>query len=76
MKPSAKVSKAVSVSLLAAALVFSSVIARAQGCAQCKDNVAATPPASQRAYRHAILLLSVAAGGLFGATILLFRRNH
>ena len=47
----------------------------AQGCAQCRDNTAATPPATQRAYRHAIELLAVTAGGLFTATVLLLKRQ-
>ena len=47
----------------------------AQGCAQCRDNTAAAPPATQRAYRHAIVLLAVAGGGLFAATIMLFKRQ-
>jgi hypothetical protein len=48
----------------------------AQGCAQCQDNTAATPPATQRAYRHAILLLTLTAGGLFVATLALFKRHR
>lgn len=62
--------------LLFAALALSSSPAHAQGCTQCKDNAAATPPATQRAYRHAILLLTVTAGGLFVAAVSLLRRNH
>jgi hypothetical protein len=50
--------------------------ARPQGCTQCLDNTAATPPATQRAYRHAIVLLTVTAGGLFATTLALFRRNR
>ena len=49
--------------------------ARAQGCTQCRDNTAATSPATQRAYRHAILLMSGAAATFFVATLILFKRN-
>jgi hypothetical protein len=48
----------------------------AQGCTQCLDNTAATPPATQRAYRHAIILLTFTAGGLFAATVALFKRHR
>jgi hypothetical protein len=48
----------------------------AQGCTQCLDNTAATPPATQRAYRHAILLLTLTAGGLFVTTLYLFKRHR
>jgi hypothetical protein len=48
---------------------------QAQGCTQCRDNTAATPPATQRAYRHGILLLTLTAGGLFVAGVSLLRRN-
>jgi hypothetical protein len=50
--------------------------APAQGCAQCRDNTAGTPPATQRAYRHAIALLTLTAGGLFLTTVGLMRRNR
>ncbi len=46
----------------------------AQGCTQCQDNTAATPNATQQAYRHAIILMTVTAGGLFVGTLFLFRR--
>jgi hypothetical protein len=46
----------------------------AQGCTQCLDNTAATPPKTQAAYRHAILLLTLTAGGLFVTTLALFKR--
>lgn len=48
---------------------------RAQGCAQCRDNTAATSPATQRAYRHAIVLMSCAAAGLFLTTLIILKRN-
>ena len=65
----------------AAALVFLAALLgspslHAQGCAQCRDNTAATPPATQRAYRHAIVLLAVTAGGLFAATLTIFKRSR
>jgi hypothetical protein len=50
--------------------------AHAQGCTQCQDNTAATPPATQRAYRRAIILLTLSAGGLFGTTLVVFRRHR
>ena len=61
--------------LLATALLLPAP-ARAQGCAQCRDNAAGTPPATQRAYRHAIVLLTLTAGGLFLTTVSLMRRNR
>jgi hypothetical protein len=48
----------------------------AQGCTQCLDNTAATPPATQRAYRNAIILLTLTAGGLFATTLALFKRHR
>ncbi len=56
-----------------AALTFAPPL-HAQGCAQCQDNTAATPPKTQAAYRHAIILMTVTAGGLFAGTLLLFSR--
>jgi len=59
-------------------LLFTALLApplRAQGCTQCRDNTAATPPATQRAYRHAIILMVVAGGTLFLATLTLFKRQ-
>ena len=48
----------------------------AQGCTQCQDNAAATPPRTQAAYRHAIILMTVTAGGLFAGTLFLFHRSR
>jgi hypothetical protein len=48
----------------------------AQGCTQCLDNTAATPPATKRAYRRAIILLTLTAGGLFVTTLYLFKRHR
>jgi hypothetical protein len=48
----------------------------AQGCTQCRDNTAATPPATRRAYRHAIILMAGAGCGLFIATLVLLKRQN
>jgi len=48
---------------------------RAQGCTQCRDNTAATPQATQAAYRHAIFLMVVVAGSLFLGTVVLLKRQ-
>jgi hypothetical protein len=50
--------------------------AHPQGCAQCLDNTAATPPATQRAYRRAIILLTLTASGLFATTLIVFKRHR
>jgi hypothetical protein len=50
--------------------------ALAQGCTQCRDNTAATPPATQRAYRHAIILMAGAGCGLFITTLILVKRQN
>jgi hypothetical protein len=60
--------------LFAGALTLSPRL-HAQGCTQCQDNTAATPPRTQAAYRHAIILLTVTAGSLFAGTLFLFRRS-
>ena len=62
------------ISLVAA--LIAPIPSHAQGCAQCRDNAAATPPATQRAYRRAIILLTVTAGGLFVFTLALFKRHR
>lgn len=63
--------------LLATALPFATITpAAAQGCTQCRDNAAATPPTTQRAYRHAIILLTLTASGLFLTTVTLLRRQR
>jgi len=61
--------------LIAAVLLIAPSL-HAQGCTQCLDNTAATPPATQRAYRHAIILLTLTAGGLFVTTLYLFKRHR
>jgi hypothetical protein len=50
--------------------------ARAQGCALCRDDTAATPPRTQMAYRHAIELLAVTATSLFAGTVFLLKRQR
>jgi len=43
------------------ALILCAMGAHAQGCSQCRDNVAQSSPATQAAYRHSIYLLGGAA---------------
>ena len=49
-------------------------IGRAQGCAQCRDNLQATPLSVQAAYRHAIELLGAAGVAVFAGGIVVLRR--
>jgi hypothetical protein len=58
------------------ALTLSPIPSHAQGCTQCRDNTAATPPATQAAYRHAILLMVITAGGLFLTTLIILKRQR
>jgi len=64
--------------LAAATLVIASASAplHAQGCSQCRDNAAATPPATRRAYRNAIALLTITATGIFTGAVFLLRRSN
>lgn len=62
--------------ILTVAFPFSCCAARAQGCAQCKDNAATLPPQTRAAYRHAILLLAGAGTGIFLVTIVAVRRSR
>ncbi len=55
---------------------FLCVPLNAQGCTQCLDNTAATPPQTQAAYRHAILFMTISAGSLFLGTLLLLKRHR
>jgi hypothetical protein len=50
--------------------------AHAQGCTQCLDNTAATPPATQAAYRHAIIMMVCTASGLFLTTLIILKRQR
>ena len=61
--------------LMLAALLVAGPAAHAQGCAQCRDNAAATPPATQRAYVHAIEFMTGAATLLFAGVLIVFRRH-
>lgn len=45
---------------------LTAIPAAAQGCASCKDNASAAPPAFQQALRHGILALMVPAATGFG----------
>lgn len=58
-----------------AALLFPAPV-KAQGCTQCRDNTAATSPATQRAYRHAIALMAGAASVFFLVTVALLRKKQ
>ena len=51
-----------------------STAAHAQGCAQCRDSMQATPPRVQDAYRHAIELLALSGLAVFTGGALLLRR--
>jgi hypothetical protein len=62
--------------ILFTALTLSPTPAHAQGCTQCLDNTAATPPATQRAYRRAIIFLTLTASGLFATTLVVFKRHR
>jgi hypothetical protein len=64
------------VTLLLAALTFLPSPTQAQGCTQCRDTTAATSPATQLAYRHAIILMSTTAAVFFLATLVIMKRNH
>ncbi len=55
--------------------LLSAAPALAQGCTQCRDNTAATPPATRAAYRRAIILMAGAGCGLFIATLVLLKRQ-
>ncbi len=48
----------------------------AQGCTQCLDNTAATPPKTQSAYRHAIILMTLTGASLFIGTLVLLKRHR
>jgi hypothetical protein len=62
--------------LLIAAIFSIAPSARPQGCTQCQDNTAATPPKTQAAYRHAIIFMTVTASGLFLGTLVLLKRHR
>ncbi|HWW23331.1 MAG TPA: hypothetical protein VNY78_05470 [Edaphobacter sp.] len=62
--------------ILIAVLGIASATIHAQGCAQCRDSASATPRSTQRAYRHAIVLLTVTAGVFFVGTLTIFKRRR
>lgn len=68
--------RALFASTLLAAAMLCPVPARAQGCTQCRDNTAATSPATQRAYRHAIVLMAGTASVFFLATVALLGKRR
>ncbi|GAC1415458.1 MAG: hypothetical protein NVSMB62_03170 [Acidobacteriaceae bacterium] len=61
--------------LIVAAMLVAAPNAHAQGCAQCRDNTAATLPSTQRAYVHAIEFMSAAATMLFAGVLIVFKRH-
>ena len=68
-------------SRLSQAALFATILAATpqahpQGCAQCQDNTAATPPKTQAAYRHAIFFMTITAGSLFAGTVALLKRHR
>ena len=62
--------------ILLTAVTLTATPLHAQGCTQCRDNTAATPPATRRAYRKAIALLTITATSIFTASVLLIRRSN
>jgi len=62
--------------LLISAVLAIAPSARAQGCTQCQDNTAATPPNTQAAYRHAIIFMTATASGLFLGTLIVLKRHR
>jgi hypothetical protein len=59
---------------LLVAFCISTAAVHAQGCAQCRDNMQATPPSVQQAYRHTIELLAISGVTVFAGGALLLRR--
>ncbi|WP_188758019.1 hypothetical protein [Edaphobacter acidisoli] len=62
--------------LVVSAALLLSLSAHAQGCAACRDNTAATSPSTQRAYRHAIILMAGVASTFFLVTVALLRKKQ
>ena len=62
--------------LAAAVVLLLPAPVRAQGCTQCRDNTAATSPATQRAYRHAIILMAGTATAVFVTAVALLRKRN
>jgi hypothetical protein len=59
--------------LLAIACLLLMPNARAQGCSQCRDDVAQSSPAMQQGFRHSIYLLGGAAFFFCGVTFAVAR---
>lgn len=59
--------------LLVSALLVAGM-ARGQGCSQCRDNVAQTPPGVQASYRDAIGVMMGGVSVVLGAGFWVFRR--
>jgi len=53
--------------------LFFALQAHAQGCSQCRDNVAQSSPAMQQGFRHSIYLLGGAALFFCGVTFAVAR---
>jgi hypothetical protein len=51
-------------------------MAYGQGCSQCRDSTAAAPVATQRAYRRAIIMMTLAGSGVFLGTVWMVRRQR
>ena len=68
--------RTLTLSLTLAATLLAPIPTHGQGCAQCRDNAAATPPATQRAYRRAITHLTITASGIFLTTLTILKRQR
>lgn len=62
--------------VLAAAFLLAPALANAQGCTQCRDNAAATPPTTQSAYREAIFFLAGTTAAVLTATAIIVKRHR
>lgn len=59
---------------LAGVLLFGTALGYGQGCSQCRDSTAAAPMATQRAYRRAIVMMTLTGSGVFVGTVWMLRR--
>jgi hypothetical protein len=59
---------------LAGMLMIGTAVAYGQGCSQCRDSTAAAPVATQRAYRRAIVMMTLTGSGVFVATVWMLKR--
>lgn len=75
-RPGKRISLTLAAILFATASALIPLKARPQGCTQCQDNAAATPPKTRAAYRHAIIFMTVTAGSLFLGTLVLLKRHR